>query len=208
MHKGITKRYFNAPLWDMVGFLMEYTPGLWLHKTHNICFTLVEDNFGVKYAKEEDKLHLIESLKTHYSITVEDDGTRYLGMTLDWDYENRKVHVSMPGYVPKALKRFAHEPPAKPQRQPYPHVPPDYGARKQYAKAPDNAPLLDAEGKKYVMQVTGTFLYYARAVDSTMLPVLSSLASEQSAPTTNTLKKVKQFQQARKKQSSLTQQAT
>ena len=43
------------------------------------------------------------------------------------------------------------------------------------------------------MQVTGTFLFYARAIDSTMLPALSAIASQQNAPTQNTLKRVKQF---------------
>ena len=37
------------------------------------------------------------------------------------------------------------------------------------------------------------FLYYAQAVDSTMLTALSALASEQSDPTEETMKKCKQF---------------
>ena len=37
------------------------------------------------------------------------------------------------------------------------------------------------------------FLYYARAVDSTMLVALSSIASEQAKPTATTMKKIKQF---------------
>ena len=69
--------------------------------------------------------------------------------------------------------------------------PPNYGAKVQYAKAVDNPPPLSKEGKKFVMQVTGTFLFYARAIDSSMLPTLSSLASEQNNPTENTMKQVK-----------------
>ena len=159
-------------------FQSNYTPGFWTHKTRSISFTLCVDDFGVKYVNEEDKKHLLDCLKMHYEITVEDEGTRYLGMTLEWDYKNRKVHLSIPGYVPKALKRFNHEFPSRPQHQPYPHVPPDYGAKKQYAKAADASPLLDKHGKKYVMQVTGTFLFYARAIDSTMLPALSAIVSQ------------------------------
>ena len=151
------------------------------------------DDFGVKYVGEEHKKHLLDCLRKNYELTVEDEGTRYLGMTLEWDYIQRKVHLSMPGYIPKALKRFDHEPPLKRQDQPYPHVPPNYGARVQYAKAADDSPPLSKQDKKFVMQVTGTFLFYARAIDSTMLPALSSIASEQNAPTKNTMKKVKQF---------------
>jgi hypothetical protein len=43
------------------------------------------------------------------------EGTRYFGLTLDWDYINSKVHLSMPGCIENALVRFGHEPPDKPQ---------------------------------------------------------------------------------------------
>ena len=44
-----------------------------------------------------------------------------------------------------------------------------------------------------MLQVTGTFLYYARAIDSTMVVALSALASEQASPTENNMKKVMIF---------------
>ena len=43
------------------------------------------------------------------------------------------------------------------------------------------------------MQVTGTFLFFAQAIGSSMLPALSALASEQNNPTENTMKRVRQF---------------
>jgi len=60
----------------------EYTPGLWSHKTCPIQFSLVVDDFGVKYTREEDKEHLIKALKKHYKISQEDEGERYCGLTL------------------------------------------------------------------------------------------------------------------------------
>ena len=45
----------------------------------------------------------------------------------------------------------------------------------------------------YVQEVIGTFLYYARCVDSSMLPALGMLATQQATPTKNTMKKIKQF---------------
>ena len=54
-------------------------------------------------------------------------------------------------------------------------------------------PLLANADKKFVQQVTGVFLFYSRAVDSTMLTALSSIAPEQSTPAENTMKKCKQF---------------
>ena len=41
--------------------------------------------------------------------------------------------------------------------------------------------------------MVGVFLYYGRAVDSTMLVALSAIASDQAAPTEATLNKTKQF---------------
>ena len=39
------------------------TPGLWHHKTCLIKFTLLVDNFGVKYENKVDILHLLELIK-------------------------------------------------------------------------------------------------------------------------------------------------
>jgi hypothetical protein len=62
------------------------------------------------------------------------EGKKYIGLTIDWDYENGKVHVSMPGYVSKALKQFDHKTPRKKQDSPYPWNTPKYGEKIQYAK--------------------------------------------------------------------------
>ncbi len=45
------------------------TQGLWLHNTRPISFTLVVDNFGVKYVSSDDVQHLIASIKENYSPT-------------------------------------------------------------------------------------------------------------------------------------------
>jgi hypothetical protein len=49
------------------------------------------------------------------------------------------------------------------------------------------------KGKKCIQEVIGTFLYYARCVDSTMLPALGSLATQQANPTQKTKKLVHQL---------------
>ncbi|KAL7476160.1 hypothetical protein ACHAW6_002040 [Cyclotella cf. meneghiniana] len=36
-------------------------------------------------------------------------GSKYIGLTLDWDYKEKQVHLSMLGYVDQALKLFGHE---------------------------------------------------------------------------------------------------
>ena len=41
------------------------TPGLWTHESRPISFTLVVDDFGVKYVSRDDVDHLITSIKAH-----------------------------------------------------------------------------------------------------------------------------------------------
>ncbi len=68
-----------------------------------------------------------------------------------------------------------------------------YGNAVQYAKDDDISRTLSKEEKKYIQQVIGTFVYYGRAVDSTMLTTLSSIASMQAEPTKETMNNTKLF---------------
>ena len=169
------------------------TPGLWKHDTHPISFSHVVDDFGVKYVGEENAQHLLDTVQQYYKCSCDWKGERYCGLTIKWDYNRRKVHLSMPGYLPKALTRFKHTIPSKPQDQPYPHIKPNYGAKTQHTAAADTSPPLDTEGKKYIQEVCGTFLFYARGIDGGILPALSALASQQAKPTKNTMKLCKLF---------------
>ena len=130
----------------------KHTPGFWTHESRPICYSLVVDGFGVKYVGEENAKHLIQVLEEHYDLSKDWHSTKYCGLPLDWDYKKREVHLSMPGYVDKALARFKHSKARKVQDQPHKHV--------QYAKEADTSPLLDKNGKRYIQQVVGTFLFY------------------------------------------------
>jgi hypothetical protein len=80
------------------------TPGLWMHKWQPVQFTLVVDDFGIKYVGEENLQHLTSILREHYEISIDREGKQYVGIHFDWDYEKREVQLSMPGYVSKSLK--------------------------------------------------------------------------------------------------------
>ena len=142
-------------------------PGLWNHEWRPITFTLCVDNFGVKYTSTQHAHHLMAILQEHYIISHDWSGSRYLGMDIDWDYEKHEVHLSMLSYVQDALTCFHHTRPRKPQDQPHPHVKPTYGAKVQYAAGEDKSPAVSPKEKKFIQEVTGTFLYYAKAVDAT-----------------------------------------
>ena len=64
------------------------------------------DKFGVKYVGKEHAFHLKQALEENYKVTIEWDGTRYIGITLDWDYKWRQVHLYLSGYTNKTLKQF------------------------------------------------------------------------------------------------------
>ena len=99
----------------------------------------------------------------------------------------------MPGYLEKAMTRFKHKTPIKVQNSPHRHIEVKYGAKKQYVDEEVESPPLSKEDTKYVQAVSGTLLYYGRAVDPTILPALSSIATEQAKPTEKTKEKVKQL---------------
>jgi hypothetical protein len=170
------------------------TPGLWKHDTRDIAFALVVDDFGIKYTKREDAEHLVNTLQhVGYKLSQEWDGNRYCGLTLKWDYDKRTCNVSMPGYVERALQRFQHPTPTRAEHSPYHWNKPKYGAKVQYADADDTTPVLDAPEKKRVQEIIGTFLFYARAVDITMLKALGTLSTQQSKPTEATMESIVKF---------------
>jgi hypothetical protein len=173
----------------------ETTPGLWKHEWRPIIFSLVVDDFGVKYVGEEHAQQLLKTIKNtiNYQCSVEKEGERYCGLTIKWDYPNKKGHILMPKYIENGLKRFQHPPPIVKQNQLHPHVHKTYRAKMQYAKELDDSVPLDKMGKKFIQEVTGVFLFLARAVDSTMLTPLSALASEQAAPTEKMMQDCLQF---------------
>jgi hypothetical protein len=135
-------------------FQSKLVPGLWSHKTRPIQFTLVVDDFGVKYVGREHAEHLKQVLEEHYKVTTDWNGERYVGIHMKWDYVKQQVHLHIPEYVKKALIQFGHQQ-RKKQNQPFPHTPIQYGAKKQYAKELKQSPPLDKHGKKFIQQVCG-----------------------------------------------------
>jgi hypothetical protein len=164
-----------------------HTAGLWRHTTRDISFLLVVDDFAIKYTDRADAEHLINALKEGYKMSLEWTAERYCGLILKWDYKKRTCDISMPGYIERALTRFRHPFPKKPQHNPFHYTQPEYGAKVQYEPEADTSDKLDDMGKKRIQEILGTLLYYARAVDPTLLVTVSSLARQQKAPTVKTM---------------------
>ena len=101
----------------------------------------------------------------------------------------------MPNYIKKALQKFQYTSKKYPQYSPHRHVPIQYGKKgtQQFATAPDESPLLTPIKTKHIQSTTGSFLYYGRAIDYTILPALNDIASAQAQPTRQTKEKTQQL---------------
>ena len=85
----------------------------------------------------------MEILRQNYEgVTTSWSRSLYVGITLDWDYAKRQVHLPMPDYIKRALVQFQHELPEKCTFTIYPYIPPSYGKTVQMAKQASLAPKL------------------------------------------------------------------
>jgi len=186
---GIIANQKLVPILAKAGYHQsKHTPGLFKHESRPISFCLVVDDFGVKYVGKEHANHLIQTLTdADYKLTTDWTGSKFCGITLKWDYINGTVDLSMPQYIEKALQCFTHPPPTKPEHSPHAWTTPQYGSKQQMTSAPDKSQPLDKSGITCLQEVIGTLLFYARAIDNTMLVALGSLAAAQATGTDTTM---------------------
>ncbi len=159
------------------------TPGLWRHESWPLTFTLVFDDFGIKFVNKANADHLISSIKKTYTLMEDWMGNLYCGITLKSDYVGRTVNILMPGYIKMKLQEYKHIMPKKLQTSPYSPERKKFGTEAQAPLPHDSTPKLDAKGIKHVQKIMGSILYYAQAVDRTVLMALSSIVVEQTKAT-------------------------
>jgi hypothetical protein len=98
---------------------------------------------------------------------------------LTWNYVQGHIDCHMPGYINKALTKYQHHKPVSPQHAPYKAALIQYGAKVQRVEVNTTQPLTPKDIKR-VQDIIDTLLYYAQAVDPTLLAALSTIASQQS----------------------------
>ncbi len=167
------------------------TPCLFRHKTRDISFALVVDDFGIKFHNKDDVHHLLTSLRELYTITEDWTGSKYVGLTIDHNRHQHTLTLSIPNYVDKACQRFNITAPNTPPTTPMVYVPPQHGRTGPQPVTtdtpdPNDRPLTPAELTR-LQQILGVFLFYARAVDYVLLTALNKLSSQQANPTLSTL---------------------
>jgi hypothetical protein len=91
----------------------------------------------------------------------------------------------MSGYVDNVLKKFQHKNPKYPQHTPSKYVTPVYGTNTQ-STTRDATPTLSMKQLTNIQNITGSLLYYSRAVYPTAIMPLNDIATEQTKATEKT----------------------
>ena len=171
------------------------TPCLFVHRTNGVAFTLVVDDFLIKFKQRSAVEHLLSALRELYTITTDFAATqKYVGITLHYNKEKRYIDMSIPGYVKKAIQRFQRTN-LKGADSPIIYVPPNYSKHQQEAPMDEpSVPLTPAEIQE-LQEIVGVFLFYSRAVDPTMLTAINKIASRQAKPTSLIKLEVERFLQ-------------
>ena len=79
----LAQQLLETRLNERVYYRSTIVPGLWKHKWRPVQFTLVVDDFGVKYVGEEHAQHLIDTVRAHYDLEEDWKGKKYIGIQLN-----------------------------------------------------------------------------------------------------------------------------
>ncbi len=145
------------------------TQCLFRHESRDIAFMLVVDDFGVSYKNHSDLSYFFDILRLQYKITTDISGSKYLGITID--QKENQISISMPNYVSAALARFKISKLPVTTHSPILARPIIHGH--QFELEPPAGDSSPDYVKKRIQQIIGVFLYYARAIDETMLTALN-----------------------------------
>ena len=98
------------------------------------------DDFGVKYIGEDHAKHLVSVVGEHYESTMDWEGSKYCGLTMEWDHKKEKYIYP----CQDMLKRHQSDLTTRGQVNPktnHMYMPPNYGSKVKCAKPEDISPL-------------------------------------------------------------------
>jgi hypothetical protein len=174
---GLLSQLRLVSLLTQHGYTETSTPMLSRHHTHSTAFTLtVVDDFLIRYSHPSELDHLVSCLSTLYELKVHRDlpHNPYLGYTIDYSptLPSPCTTLSMPNYIPAMLSRLcpsgcgsASSPAIYTPPVSYPDSPPHLSPPSPTTPA---TPVSPAE-KTWIQQVVGSLLFYARALDLSVL---------------------------------------
>ncbi len=162
---------------------------LFRHHTHSIAFTLVVHHFLVRYSNPSELDHLDSCLSTLYELKVYRDLPRYtyLGYILDYSPTSPSpcMPLSIPNYIPSMLSHLCPSgcgSASSPAVYTPPVSPTDSSLYLSSSSAATLSTLVSPAEKTWIQQVVGSLLFYARALDLSLLTAVCQLSSHQSTP--------------------------
>jgi hypothetical protein len=172
----------------------DLVPCLFKHETRKITFSLIVDDLGVKHTNHEDIQHLIDSISPRWKVKHNASGDKYIGMNLKWNYDptNPSLEISSTETAPKSFARFDTDNNIKRRKTPSRYIAPVYGPKNNEAEETipsEHVPDM----KNFVQSVNGTYLFYGRIVDYSILEQTNTIGQTQGNPTKDTLDQVNQL---------------
>ena len=89
----LANKLFNKRLTELGYFEMLHTLGLWKHVSRPISFTLVVNDFGIKYVGQDHAEHLINTIKNYYNVKMGWTGGLYCGIKLECNYDKMYLDI-------------------------------------------------------------------------------------------------------------------
>ena len=147
-HAGIIAQQLLKKHLKKDGYRQSKTrPGLWQHNTCPISFSLVVDDFGVKYVGEENAQHLLDTVQKLTNAHATGKVNATADSPLSGTTRAGKSTSPCRGTSKKASPASNTPHWQSDRTQPYPHVKPNYGVKKQYLQEDDDSPALNKAGK-------------------------------------------------------------
>ena len=163
----------------------KFTPGLFTHESRPIQFTLIADDFAVKWVNRSDFDHPLHSLETKHTMTCDVDEKQCVGMHLQWNCDTREVVCSMDQHIQDALSELEVTKPKQHFKGPSKSPSVNHGAKIQCIEDDTSEPLTP-EQTEFIQRVIGKFPFMARAVDNAPLHALNDPACQVSKGTQKT----------------------
>ncbi len=129
--------------------------------------------------------HFITTLRQLYSIKINWEGTKYIGMDININRRKRHVTISMPGYIDKLLQLIRPNG-IKAASTTATYCPPNFKNPGAQTATIDETPEASKEQKHELQSVIGTLLYYSRTVDPSICTAVHPPLSPWSLLTTPT----------------------
>jgi hypothetical protein len=79
-------------------------PSFFRNHDGSIRFSLVVDDFAVLWANKLGMDHFMTTLRELYSIKINWEGTKYIGMDININKKKRHLTISIPGYIDRLLQ--------------------------------------------------------------------------------------------------------